>query len=72
MKKCVPSQCRRNDSDRPSAIDATGMPDVFELTIASALRTVVDAREQRLLDVEPFDDRFDDPVGAGDPREVRG
>ena len=29
-----------------------------------------DAREQRLLDVEPFDDRFDDPVGRRQSPEV--
>ncbi len=30
----------------------------------------VDALEERLLDVEPFDDGFDDPVGGGDGRKV--
>ena len=30
----------------------------------------VDAREERLLDVEPFDDGFDDPVGGRDARQV--
>ena len=39
-------------------------PDVLELTIASAAATVLERGEQRLLDVEPLDDRFDDPVGT--------
>ena len=50
--------------ERPSASAAIGMPDVFELTIASARGRALDAREQRLLDVEPLDDGFDDPVAA--------
>ena len=32
---------------------------------------LVDLREQLLLDVEPLDDRFHDPVGLGDEIEVR-
>ena len=32
---------------------------------------LVDAREQLLLDVEPLDDRFDDPVASGDEIQVR-
>ena len=40
------------------------MPDVFELTIVPGAPDRVDALEQRPLDVEPLDDRLDDPVGA--------
>ena len=45
-----------------------GMPEVLELTIASGAPVRLDPREQRLLDVEPLDDRFDDPVAVGDRR----
>ena len=48
------------------------MPDVFELTIACGARACVDAREERLLDVEPLDDRLDDPVGASRCRREVG
>ena len=47
------------------------MPDVFELTIDAGRARRVDAREQRALDVELLDDRLDDPVGVGEPRQVR-
>ena len=42
------------------------MPEVFELTIEPGPALLVDAGEQLLLDVEPLDDRFDDPVASGD------
>ena len=42
----------------------------MELTIACRRAIAVDALEQRLLDVETFDDRFDDPVGGRDARKV--
>ena len=51
-------------SVRPSASAAIGMPEVFEETIVSGAPGGVDAREQRLLDVEALDDGLDDPVGA--------
>ena len=46
------------------------MPDVFEMTIVPGAAHRVDAREQRALDVEPLDDRFDDPVDVA--RAARG
>ena len=47
------------------------MPEVFELTIDPGRALLVDLREQLLLDVEPLDDRFHDPVGPGDLIEMR-
>ena len=46
------------------------MPDVFDDTMAVAEALPFDAFEQRLLDVEPFDDRFDDPVARSQAGEV--
>jgi hypothetical protein len=46
------------------------MPEVLELTIASARRTASTRASERLLGVEPLDDRLDDPVGAGDRRQI--
>ena len=56
--------------ERPSASAAIGMPDVFELTIAFGPGSASIALEQRLLDVEPLDDRFDDPVGCRERGQV--
>ena len=47
------------------------MPEVFELTIDAGPPGVIDARQQRALDVELLDDGLEDPVGVGEPREVR-
>ena len=57
-------------ADRPATMAAIGMPDVLELTIASARRCRSTRAKQRLLDVEALDDGFDDPVGRGDRGEV--
>ena len=46
------------------------MPDVFDDDDRAGRRDRVDALEQRALDVELLDDRFDDPVGVGERREV--
>ena len=40
------------------------MPDVFDDTIDPGRRADIDALEQRALDVELLDDRFEDPVGV--------
>ena len=47
-----------------------GMPEVFEVTIVCGAAGRVDAREQRLLDVEALDHGLDDPVGAAGGVEV--
>ena len=39
LKKCVPSQCLRKSSLRPSAIAAIEIPDVFDVTMVPGRRT---------------------------------
>ena len=63
----VPAEARPSVRSASAAI---GMPEVFELTIGVGAPVRLDPLEQRLLDVEPLDDRFDDPVDLGEPGEV--
>ena len=70
LKKCVPSQCRRKSSLRPSASAAIGIPDVFELTIEPGRRAASTFSSSAALDVELLDDRLDNPVAVLDAREL--
>jgi hypothetical protein len=70
LKKCVPSQCLRKSSLRPSASAAIGIPDVFELTIEPARLTASTWFKQRALGIELLDDGFDDPVSLADSLQI--
>ena len=52
----------RKSSEKPSAIFATGKPLVLVVTIVPGLRMASTLLQQRPLDLEILDHRFDDPV----------
>ena len=70
LKKCVPSACALKDGG--PAFDDGRDRDARRVGADDRVRRPmpVDALEERLLDVEAFDDGLDDPVGRRDRGQV--
>ncbi len=62
--KCMPSTLSGRRVAAPSVV--IEIDEVFEERMTSGPRQAIEGREQRLLGLEVFEDRFDDEVDVGE------